>query len=83
MSNYASVVKEFIISNFLFGEDEVLLAEDNSFMETGIIDSTGILEVVAWVEETFGLKIKDADLIPENFDTVQCIANYISRHLTP
>lgn len=81
MSNYAAAVKEFIVSNFLFGADDGSLGEEDSFLESGIIDSTGIMEVVAWVEETFDFKVKDVDLLPENFDTVKRLAMYISNNV--
>ncbi|GAM10592.1 phosphopantetheine attachment site [Geobacter sp. OR-1] len=81
MSEYASRVREFIVSNFLFGEDGGNLGEDDSFLETGVIDSTGILEVVAWIEEAFGFRVSDADLLPENFDSISRLGNYISRSL--
>lgn len=79
MSDYAAVVKEFIVSNFLFGSDDGSLGEEDSFLENGIIDSTGIVEVVAWVEETFDIKVRDEDLLPENFDTLKRLTTYIAR----
>lgn len=71
-----SLVREFVVENFLFGDGEVL-KEDTSFMEEGIIDSTGILELVFFLEETFDIKVEDAELIPENFDSLVRISNYI------
>lgn len=82
MSDYAATVKEFIVSNFLFGADDGSLGEDDSFLESGIIDSTGIMEVVAWVEETFDFKVRDEDLLPENFDSVRRLVTYISKNCT-
>lgn len=79
MKEYASRVKAFIIENFLFGTDDGSLGEEVSFLENGIIDSTGILEVVAWIEETFDIKVSDMDLLPENFDSVRRLAEYIGR----
>jgi len=71
-----SLVREFVVENFLFGDGEVL-KEDTSFMEEGIIDSTGILELVFFLEETFGIKVEDTELIPENFDSLIRISEYI------
>jgi acyl carrier protein len=79
MENYSEQVKAFIIDNFLFGADDGSLSEDESFLQTGIIDSTGIMEVVAWIEEDFGVKVSDMDLLPENFDSVNRLAAYIGR----
>ncbi len=82
MTDISRPVKEFIVGNFLFGADDGSLGEEDSFLESGIIDSTGILEVVAWVEETFGFKVKDEDLLPENFDSVKrLVAIYRQRTL--
>lgn len=72
----ASLVREFVVENFLFGDGEVL-KEDTSFMEESIIDSTGILELVFFLEETFGIKVEDTELIPENFDSLIRISKYI------
>lgn len=79
MEDYVPRVKAFIIENFLFGAANEYLDEEESFLQNGIIDSTGILEVVAWIEETFELKISDIDLLPENFDSVRKLADFIGR----
>jgi len=80
MQGYADQIKGFIIDNFLFNAEGVSLEDDESFLENGIIDSTGILEVVAWIEETFGVRVADGDLLPENFDSVQRLAAYIHKN---
>ena len=79
MEDYIARVKAFIIENFLFGAANESLDEEESFLQNGIIDSTGILEVVAWIEETFELKVSDMDLLPENFDSVRKLADFIRR----
>lgn len=79
MQDYATQIKAFIIENFLFNAEGSSLGDDESFLESGIVDSTGILEVVAWIEETFGIRVPDTDLLPENFDTVQRLAAYMHR----
>jgi len=76
----SSKVREFVVENFLFGDGEVL-KEDTSFMEDGIIDSTGILELVFFLEETFGINIEDDELVPENMDSLQNIAQFVDRKL--
>jgi acyl carrier protein len=81
MENYVPRVKAFIIENFLFGAADESLDEDGSFLQNGIIDSTGILEVVAWIEETFEIKVSDMDLLPENFDSVRRLADFIGRSI--
>ena len=71
-------IRHFVVQNFLFGQDRDLSDED-SFFEQGIIDSTGVLELVAFVEEHFGIKVGDADLIPENLDSIQAVTAFIQR----
>jgi acyl carrier protein len=73
-------VREFVVENFLFGDGETL-KDDTSFMEEGIIDSTGILELVFFLEETFGFSVEDDELIPDNMDSLQNIARFIDRKL--
>ena len=69
-------IRKFVIDNYLFGEEGTLNKED-SFMETGIIDSTGILELVRFLETTYGLKVADEELIPDNLDSVSKIVSFI------
>lgn len=75
--DYNSEVREFIIENFLFGNGEVL-GDDTSFMENGIIDSTGILELVMFLEQTYGIKIEDDELVPENLDSLKNIDSFLA-----
>lgn len=78
--DYSSKVREFVVENFLFGDGESL-QEDTSFMEEGIIDSTGILELVFFLEESFNISVEDDELVPENMDSLASIAGFISRKL--
>jgi acyl carrier protein len=71
-----------VVENFLYGEDN-MLKEDTSFLEEGIIDSTGILELIAFLEETYGLTIGDEEIAPENFDTLGNVARFLERKLSP
>ena len=73
-------VREFVVENFLFGDGESL-KNDTSFMEEGIIDSTGILELVFFLEETFSLSVEDDELVPDNMDSLQNIARFIDHKL--
>jgi acyl carrier protein len=73
-------IRDFIVTNFLFGDGDQL-AEETSFMEKGIIDSTGILELVMFLEETYGIKIEDNELVPENLDNLVNVAGFINRKL--
>lgn len=71
-------VRAFIRDNLLFGED-VAFSDEDSFLEEGIIDSTGILELVQFLEERYGFHIEDEELVPENLDSVSRLARYVGR----
>lgn len=73
-----TTVRNFIIKNFLFEEGQNL-KEETSFLENGIIDSTGILELVAFMEETYGITVDDEELIPENLDSIASLVQYIRK----
>lgn len=73
-------VKEFIIENFLFGEEEQLKLETD-FFDKGIIDSTGVIELVSFLEETFSISIDDEELIPENLSSLKNIEVFLQKKL--
>ena len=77
MSNSVQKIRTFIFENFLFDADESALSNDDSFLEQGIIDSTGVLELVNWLEETFDMQVDDTELIPENLDSVNRLAAFL------
>lgn len=74
-----SQVRRFIEDNFLFREDKTSLSDTESLLEAGLIDSTGILELVAFLEECFKIDVADADLVPANFDSIEAIVAYVGR----
>ena len=76
--DYLNSVRHFVVENYLFGDGDSL-KEDTSFLEEGIIDSTGILELVMFLEETFDMKIEDDELVPENMDSLQNIARFLEQ----
>jgi acyl carrier protein len=73
-------IRAFVVENFLFG-DGARLRDDSSFLQSGIIDSTGILELISFLEETYGVKIEDHELIPENMDSLLNVAAFVERKL--
>jgi len=73
-------VKEFIIENFLFGDEEQIELETD-FFEKGIIDSTGVIELVSFMEETFEISIDDEELIPENLSSLKNIKIFLAQKL--
>ncbi len=76
--NIKQQIRGFIVEEFLFGESDGL-SESDSLLEKGIIDSTGVLELIAFIEETYGIKVGDDELIPENFDSIINVTDYIIR----
>lgn len=76
--DYIDTVKNFIIENFLFG-DTNHLENDTSFLENGIIDSTGILELVSFLEKTYNVQIEIHELVPENLDCLNSINEFLKR----
>ncbi len=79
MSKNVASIRVFIFENFLFDADESALKNDDSFLEQGIIDSTGVLELVEWLEDEFGFQVEDDELVPENLDSVNLLAAFIER----
>ena len=72
--------RNFVVENFLFGNANGL-EDDTSFLEAGILDSTGVLEVVAFLEQQFGVRVDDDELTPENLDSIASIGAFVSRKL--
>ena len=77
----AREIKEFVVTNFLFGQQGTGLAEDQSFLESGVIDSTGVLELVAFLEQRYGIAVADRELLPENLDSIQNVSRFVARKL--
>lgn len=73
-------IREFVVENFLFGQDDEL-RDENSFLESGIIDSTGVLELVGFLEKRFTISIQDNELIPENLDSIERATEFVRRKL--
>ena len=74
-------VKTFIETNFLFWEGTSSLGETDSFLGNGIIDSAGILELITFLETTFGITIQDAEVLPRNLDSLQAVTAFVQRKL--
>jgi len=72
-----AAVRGYILENLMFSSNEADLPDDASLLDRGIIDSTGVLELVLFVEERFGVKVKDSDMLPRNFDTVNALARFV------
>ena len=74
-------VHDYVVQNFLFGAQTDALDDDASLLELGVLDETGILELVLFVEETYGVTVNRDDLSPENFDSVNSISSYVLSHM--
>ena len=81
MSDVENKVRKFIEDNFLFREDRAALSDSESLLDAGLIDSTGILELVAFLEAEFGIQMADADIVPANLDSVKAIVAYVDGKL--
>ena len=73
-------IRQFIVETFLFGNGD-RLEDEMSFLENGVIDSTGILELIMFLEETYSITIADDELVPENLDSISNIANFLEEKL--
>jgi len=76
-------LRRFVTDNFMFGKVGNGFADDDSFLERGIIDSTGVMELVAFLEEKYGIRLHDQDLIPDNLDSINGLARFIESRLQP
>ena len=72
-------IRDFIVETFLFGADDEQLGDGDSLLESGVIDSTGVLELVGFLEEEFEIEVKDEELVPENLDSIDNLAAYIAK----
>jgi len=79
MSQLKTELRQYIAENFLFGQDETAFTDEVSFLEKGLIDSTGVLEIVAHLEQAYGVTVADEEMVPQNFDSVNNLAAYVSR----
>jgi acyl carrier protein len=72
-------IRRYVAQNFLFSDNGFELSDDASFLEEGIVDSTGVLELVLFVEDTYNIEVDDDEIVPDNFDSVGSLAAFIER----
>jgi acyl carrier protein len=77
MSDVRDTVHAFIVKNFYVGTGA--FADDDSLLDRGIVDSTAILEVISFLEETFGIRVDDAEIVPENLDSIRAITAFVTK----
>ena len=72
-------IRKYLFENFIYNKPDDWLKNDDSFLDNGIIDSTGVLELVTFVEEVFQIQVEDEDIVPDNFDSVNNLYSYINN----
>lgn len=82
MKNIEEAIRTYIAQNILFSGTGYPYPDDTSFLNEGVIDSMNVLELVMFVEDKFGVTVADQDIVPDNFDSVTRLANYIRRQIT-
>lgn len=80
MESFQQELRSFVVSNFLFGKDG-MLNDDDSFMEKGIIDSTGILELLSFLEQKYGIRVDDHEIVPENLDSINLLVKFVQTKM--
>jgi acyl carrier protein len=78
--SYSESIKKFITENFLFGDDSQI-KNDTPLFEKGIIDSTGVLELVSFIEENYKITIQDDELVQDNFASINAIEKFLQNKL--
>ena len=79
MQSITQEIHQFIIDNFLFGEAEACLSNDDSLLDQGIIDSMGVLELVTFLEDKYEIEIPDDELVPTNLDSINRLVQFVQR----
>lgn len=74
-----AAIRRFIVDNFMFGDSTAAFEDGASLIENGWMDSTGVMELVGFIEEHFGIAVADGEIIPENLDSVAAIAEFVAR----
>ena len=82
MSDIRQALRMFVKENFLFGQSDESLSDSDSFLQKGIVDSTGVLELVQFIEETYGFQLRDHELIPENLDSIHQLVSFIEAKVS-
>lgn len=77
--NMKKIIRQYVLENLLFSEDEQAIQDSDSFLDGGIIDSTGVLEIILFIEESFGIKVNEDEMIPTNLDSVDKLVGFVKR----
>jgi len=79
MEDIKKTIRQYIVENFLFGDTSVTFTDQESFMEKGILDSTGILDIILFIERTYNIKIEDDEITPDNLDSLTNMDTFIQK----
>jgi len=74
-------LRKFIVENFLFGDETMPFSNEESLLDRGLIDSTGVLELVAFLQQNFGITIADDEIVPDNLDSILGISDFVGKKL--
>jgi len=81
MDTIKTQVRKYVMDNFLMGAFPEELRDEDSFMGRHVLDSVGVLELISYLEQTFGIKVEDEEMVPDNLDSLNCVARYLQRKL--
>lgn len=81
MSTIPAQIRQFVDENLLFGKGTEALRDSDSFLEQGIIDSTGVLELVTFIESQFSISVRDDELVPQNLDSIESLVTFIESKM--
>jgi acyl carrier protein len=79
ITDFEGMIREFISENILYSNNGYPYSDDTSFLESGVIDSMGIMELVMFIEECFSIHIEDHEVVPDNFDSVTKVASFVQK----
>jgi acyl carrier protein len=83
MTDLRPELRSFVVENFMYGQDGETLGDETSFLESGIIDSTGVLELIGFLERQYRITLEPEELVPGNLDSIASLAGLVSRKLAP
>jgi acyl carrier protein len=78
MSTVQAEIRQFVVDNFLFGQNAETFSDEESFLESGVLDSTGVLQLVTFIEQRFDIAIADHELVPDNLDSIARAAAFVA-----
>ena len=83
MNEIATNIRTYIAQNILFSGDDYPYPDEASFLDEGIVDSMNVLELVSFVEDQYGIKVTDSDIVPDNFDSVSKLTEFVQVKKAP